>query len=215
MNESYFHVSLFYEEQNCMVLFRERRLLTRKVADWPHVMTKDVFPLLVFCRIVVRFAVSFLKFLKHFLHLTIFKVFMHELCHWIKMVLWLHLLDLLFAGGSFERKKKEPWFQQLFETFSSCNVFLRKYAKWAWVLKLKKKIFLDRRCLFLWGWKDSAFSQKEPPSLCVVPRIKQNLYVLSLTLEIKKQFILYARKKSALLENSPTILANWSSRWRA
>ena len=49
-------------------------------------MSKDVFPLFMFCRIVVGFLVCSLKFFKHLFHLPIFKVFMHKLCHGVEVI---------------------------------------------------------------------------------------------------------------------------------
>ena len=88
-----------FQYQAC-ILFVSLGFIVDSYTCWghsnsPHVMTKDVFPLLMFCRIVIRFAMTLLKFVKHFLHFCVFKVFMHEFPHWIKVVPRLHLIQFL------------------------------------------------------------------------------------------------------------------------
>ena len=61
-------------------------------------MTKYVFSLLVLGWILIRFTVTLLEFVEHFIHFNILKVFMHKLSHWIKVVPRLHLIKLFQAA---------------------------------------------------------------------------------------------------------------------
>ena len=71
----------------------------------PHVMTKYVFSLLVLGWILIRFTVTLLEFVEHFIHFNILKVFMHKLSHWIKVVPRLHLIKL-FQAARFSLKRQ-------------------------------------------------------------------------------------------------------------